>query len=118
MDMDEVTIHREQTPIGRLRTCVSEQIEANSVETERIVEPGPKGMSSSDRVAKLGDFGRKKPSVSKGICDARSRKPPCKWRPSKAKSPHDSTPSVQPIQLNFHLEMAFQNDVRDFINLS
>jgi hypothetical protein len=66
MDTDEVTINREQAPVGRLRTCVSEQIEANSVETERIVEPGSKGWSSSDCVAKLGDFGRKKTVSFKG----------------------------------------------------
>ena len=45
-------------------------------------------------------------------------KPACKWKPSKAKSPHNSTSSLRPIQLNFHLEIAFQKRWRDFINLS
>ena len=38
--------------------------------------------------------------------------------PVKPNHPTTVRQAVQPIQLNFHLEMAFQNDLRDFINLS
>ena len=38
--------------------------------------------------------------------------------PVKPNHPTTVRQPVQPIQLNFHLEMAFQNDLRDFINLS